>query len=83
MTTKTNCTAAGASLVMPAAGQDLEQTVASDLPYTENGLLTWAPCAAMPAVSATTGAQTASGRPFMAAIPLWMFCMPVTIPCAA
>ena len=41
MTTKTNCTAAGASLVMPAAGQDLEQTVASDLPYTENGLLDW------------------------------------------
>lgn len=39
MTTKTNCTAAGASPVMPAAGQDLKQTVASDLPYTENGLL--------------------------------------------
>ena len=39
MTTKTNCTTAGASLVMPAAGQDLEQTIASDLPYTENGLL--------------------------------------------
>ena len=39
MTTKTNCTTTGASPALPASSIDLEQTIASDLPYTDKGLL--------------------------------------------